>query len=101
MSVDGGYTSWSAWDTCSVTCGGGKQSSKRSCTNPAPQYGGANCAGAKTKSQDCNTHFCPSKCFLLVSCSYTLVFYLNYQPTTIYFNMSCLSLRLIDNITHY
>lgn len=50
--VDGG---WSAWSSCSATCGGGTQT--RTCTNPAPAYGGASCSGAT--SQTCNTQACP------------------------------------------
>ena len=61
ISVDGGYTTWSSWDTCTVTCGGGTQGRTRSCTNPAPQYGGAACSGSSTGIQNCNTHHCPSK----------------------------------------
>ncbi|XP_061184989.1 SCO-spondin-like [Saccostrea echinata] len=57
--IDGGFTDWSAWDTCSVTCGGGSQGRLRSCTNPAPQYGGAQCVGDVSQDQDCNTHNCP------------------------------------------
>ncbi|KAJ8310623.1 hypothetical protein KUTeg_012488 [Tegillarca granosa] len=57
--VDGGWTSWGSWGTCSKSCGGGSQSRSRSCTNPAPQYGGANCAGSSSSSQACNTHNCP------------------------------------------
>ncbi|KAJ8316655.1 hypothetical protein KUTeg_005793, partial [Tegillarca granosa] len=58
--IDGGWTSWGSWGTCSKSCGGGSQSRSRSCTNPAPQYGGANCAGSSSSSQACNTHNCPS-----------------------------------------
>ena len=59
-SVDGGYSSWSAWGRCSVTCGGGSQGRARSCSNPAPQYGGKACGGSASQTQSCNTHNCPS-----------------------------------------
>lgn len=49
--IDGG---WSAWSACSVSCGGGTQT--RTCTNPAPTNGGANCVGSS--SQACNTQTC-------------------------------------------
>ena len=58
--VDGGWTDWSQWDVCPVTCGGGVQERSRSCTNPAPLHGGANCIGSLTDTQDCNIHNCPS-----------------------------------------
>ena len=48
---------WSGWSTCSVTCGGGKETRSRGKT-PA-QYGGAPCVGSGTESRDCNTKPCP------------------------------------------
>ncbi|XP_078312803.1 coadhesin-like [Crassostrea virginica] len=56
--IDGAWSSWGAYGTCSVTCGGGTQSRTRTCTNPTPQYGGAACPGTDTTSQDCNTQIC-------------------------------------------
>lgn len=47
--VNGGWSSWSAWSTCS----GGTQQRTRSCTNPAPQNGGATCSGSSTESRSC------------------------------------------------
>ncbi|XP_013411296.1 uncharacterized protein LOC106174328 isoform X10 [Lingula anatina] len=57
--VDGGYSDWSLWSTCTVTCGGGQQTRKRTCTNPAPQFGGAFCSGPTSESQTCNSQQCP------------------------------------------
>jgi hypothetical protein len=59
-AVDGGWTTWSSWGTCSLTCGGGTQTRTRTCTNPAPANGGADCVGSATEAQSCNTHACSS-----------------------------------------
>ena len=61
ISVDGKWGSWGKWGTCSLTCGGGQQSRLRTCSDPAPQYGGASCSGTATSSQTCNTQNCPSE----------------------------------------
>ena len=60
LSVDGQLTSWSSWSSCTLTCGTGTQERARSCTNPAPQHGGAQCSGSTSENQNCNTHNCPS-----------------------------------------
>ncbi|XP_078581905.1 scavenger receptor cysteine-rich domain-containing protein DMBT1-like [Branchiostoma floridae x Branchiostoma japonicum] len=54
-ATDGGWTGWSPWSACSVTCGVGTQTRDRSCTNPAPAHGGADCAGLTRETQACNT----------------------------------------------
>ncbi|XP_063690486.1 uncharacterized protein LOC134823063 [Bolinopsis microptera] len=57
--INGGWTNYGDWAECSVTCGGGSQSRTRTCTNPAPLHGGAECAGDSTETQPCNTESCP------------------------------------------
>ena len=56
LTVDGGWTEWT-WedvDECSVMCGGGTKDQERSreCSNPAPQFGGASCAGDDHQTQE-------------------------------------------------
>ncbi|XP_078693729.1 uncharacterized protein LOC144923237 [Branchiostoma floridae x Branchiostoma belcheri] len=58
--VDGGWTDWSPWSACSVTCGVGTETRDRTCTNPAPANGGADCDGLDQETQDCGTGvLCP------------------------------------------
>lgn len=61
-AVDGGWTDFGDWSECSATCGGGTQTRTRSCTNPAPAHGGADCLGESSQSQACNTGGCPGYC---------------------------------------
>ncbi|KAL5252650.1 hypothetical protein ACHWQZ_G015438 [Mnemiopsis leidyi] len=58
-TVDGGYSAWSAWTTCSAACGGGEETRSRTCTNPAPANGGVDCVGERTETRECNTQGCP------------------------------------------
>ncbi|XP_078367511.1 coadhesin-like isoform X2 [Oculina patagonica] len=59
--IDGGYSEWEEWSDCSLSCGGGKRSRHRQCTNPVPQHGGKDCKelGPATETEDCNTNGCP------------------------------------------
>lgn len=58
--VNGGWTSWSDWRKCSVTCGGGTQTRSRSCNNPPVAHGGKNCSGPNEMTQNCNDDIlCP------------------------------------------
>ena len=61
IQVDGGWSDDDAWSECSADCGGGIQTRTRTCTNPAPANGGADCVGEATETQNCNTDPCPGK----------------------------------------
>uniref|UniRef100_A0A673YH30 Thrombospondin 1 n=1 Tax=Salmo trutta TaxID=8032 RepID=A0A673YH30_SALTR len=57
--INGNWGPWSLWDTCSATCGGGAQTRKRLCNDPAPKYGGKECQGDPKATQLCNKNTCP------------------------------------------
>ena len=57
-TVDGGWSDWSAWCECSVSCGGGSRSRNRICNNPAPECGGDPCEGDSEETGPCNTEPC-------------------------------------------
>lgn len=51
--VDGGWTPWSVWSDCSVTCGRGTQVRTRACIDPPPRNNGSQCGGPEQETQDC------------------------------------------------
>ncbi|XP_046331636.2 SCO-spondin-like [Haliotis rufescens] len=58
--IDGNWTEWTVTTgNCSASCGGGSRtiSRTRTCTNPAPSNGGADCVGSATGDylENCNT----------------------------------------------
>lgn len=57
--VDGGWSDWTQWGDCSVTCGGGEKYRYRNCTNPKPQFGGDNCTGHTMEMHECGDTPCP------------------------------------------
>jgi len=57
--VDGGWSNWGAWTTCSKPCESGTQVQRRTCSQPSPQYGGKQCPGEGRLERVCNTHSCP------------------------------------------
>ena len=61
LTVDGGFGTWSAWSTCSETCGTGTQSRSRPCDNPTPADGGQNCTGDFTQAKSCKLTSCPGE----------------------------------------
>uniref|UniRef100_G3N7U1 SCO-spondin n=1 Tax=Gasterosteus aculeatus aculeatus TaxID=481459 RepID=G3N7U1_GASAC len=51
-TVDGGWTPWSVWSDCSVTCGRGTQVRTRACIDPPPRNNGSQCGGPEQETQD-------------------------------------------------
>ena len=62
--VDGGFSLWSLWTTCPVSCGGGSISRSRSCSRPMPTDGGRDCRdlGQSMETRACNIQGCPGLC---------------------------------------
>ncbi|CAH3124523.1 unnamed protein product [Pocillopora meandrina] len=58
--VNGSWTEWSDWGSCSLTCGdGGIKKRIRTCTNPPPANGGLECEGAGEETEACKAGECP------------------------------------------
>ncbi|XP_063682344.1 A disintegrin and metalloproteinase with thrombospondin motifs adt-1-like [Bolinopsis microptera] len=56
--VNGEWSGFGSWSSCSDTCGGGTKTRNRTCTNPIPAFGGRNCVGHDSQTQDCKTTPC-------------------------------------------
>lgn len=56
--VNGGWSEWGEFGKCSVTCGDGKKKRSRTCTNPPPSDGGADCSGASKDAEACTNGPC-------------------------------------------
>ena len=59
--VDGGWSSWSSYGSCSASCGAGTQTRTRTCTNPAPSNGGTQCQGDAIETRQCDEGDCPGR----------------------------------------
>ncbi|XP_060067808.1 serine-rich adhesin for platelets-like [Ylistrum balloti] len=64
--INGDWTEWSSWTSCSVTCSWtqllvtGKKQRTRECTNPVPQFDGSPCVGSGISVSVCSsTQKCP------------------------------------------
>jgi len=59
--IDGGYTDWTPYSACSVSCGSGLQYKSRCCMDPLPAFGGKPCIllGAPVEIKKCETQACP------------------------------------------
>uniref|UniRef100_H0VSR4 SCO-spondin n=1 Tax=Cavia porcellus TaxID=10141 RepID=H0VSR4_CAVPO len=56
--VAGAWAEWETWGPCSVSCGGGHQSRRRSCVDPPPKNGGDACPGASQEWGPCGLQPC-------------------------------------------
>ena len=64
LTVDGDWSDWSQFSDCSTSCGGGERVRTRSCDNPVPEFGGADCVGRDTRIRECAFVIaCPGWCF--------------------------------------
>jgi hypothetical protein len=58
LPIDGAWTDWGTWSSCSKTCGAGEQTRSRTCTDPPPQHGGAECSGSEIAYRHCHDTPC-------------------------------------------
>nr|QNH72423.1 toxin candidate TRINITY_DN36730_c0_g1_i5 [Pachycerianthus maua] len=56
--VNGHWGRWTAWSTCSASCGTGTTSRIRFCDDPVPRFGGANCEGLGQQMVACTLRPC-------------------------------------------
>ena len=64
LLVNGNWATWGVWTECTSTCGpNGMRTRDRTCTDPAPLYGGDDCSSTingELETESCNTEInCP------------------------------------------
>ncbi|XP_047125755.1 torsin-1A [Hydra vulgaris] len=69
QKVNGGFSEWSSYNECSLTCGGGIKKRSRTCTKPTPACNGDLCNGVRLETQSCNTQKCPDPCEVSECCN--------------------------------
>ena len=93
--VDGGWSTWSEWSACSVTCDTGTQTRHRTCTEPTPRDGGSDCSGDDTQTQSCDLGSCTGPPGLYCSFGFAQSFR---KPT--FFRRKVLSFRDIPRMQY-
>ncbi|XP_056001709.1 uncharacterized protein LOC125655815 [Ostrea edulis] len=78
---NGGLSNWSSWGNCTKECDSGTQTRSRTCTNPTKQGFGADCTGARSQTQNCNTQLCPPN---EVEKKYGIVLQFNGLPVSVF-----------------
>ncbi|CAC5416422.1 unnamed protein product [Mytilus coruscus] len=58
MIVDGEWSEWGNWSTCSVSCDNGTMTRTRLCNSPTPDNGGNTCSGNSTEYDICEEETC-------------------------------------------
>ncbi|KAJ7392163.1 hypothetical protein OS493_013535 [Desmophyllum pertusum] len=61
-TINGGWSSWTSWNTCDKSCGNGTQHRIRRCDSPRPRNGGLPCQGNELDERRCNEKKCPASC---------------------------------------
>ncbi|XP_052284771.1 SCO-spondin-like isoform X2 [Dreissena polymorpha] len=57
--VDAAWSTWTAFSTCSQTCGGGRRTKTRQCIYDEVAPIGIDCTGQSTVTEECSTNECP------------------------------------------
>ncbi|XP_033752265.1 A disintegrin and metalloproteinase with thrombospondin motifs 6-like [Pecten maximus] len=61
-NLNGGFSNWSSYGSCSRECGNGTKTRTRTCNNPTPVGNGSACTGNTSEIVPCNSHPCPTAC---------------------------------------
>ncbi|XP_061928078.1 uncharacterized protein LOC108001856 isoform X3 [Apis cerana] len=57
-SINGMWSSWTIWSSCTSSCGIGTQLRNRMCNNPSPNGNGTSCFGSASEIRQCFTKPC-------------------------------------------
>ena len=57
--VDGQWSKWGTWSSCTKTCGHGISTRERMCGNSHPAFGGVTCDGKPFEAEVCLVQTCP------------------------------------------